>query len=85
MRHPMETISIPERIGAAILVATTLAVGLIGILGWQHALIALGIFTLLMIPCAFGVRTPPMDVTVTAGRGAEAIAGAGAVGGVRPS
>ena len=26
-----------------------LAVGLIGMLGWQHALIALGIFTLLMI------------------------------------
>ena len=44
-----------------------LAVGLISILGWQHALIALGIFTLLMIPCAFGVRTPPMDVAVTPG------------------
>ena len=36
-------------------------------LDWQHALIALGIFTLLMIPCAFGVRTPPMDVAVTPG------------------
>jgi len=44
-----------------------LAVGLISILGWQHALIALGIFTLLMIPCAFGVRTPPMDVAVAPG------------------
>src|SRR4029079_13855650 len=44
-----------------------LAVGLIGILGLQHALIALRIFTLLMIPCAFGVRTPPMDVTATPG------------------
>jgi MFS family permease len=42
-----------------------LAVGLIGLLGWQHALIALGIFTLFMIPCAFGVRTPPMDVAPT--------------------
>ena len=34
-----------------------LAVGLIGLLGWQHALIALGIFTLFMIPCAFGYST----------------------------
>src|SRR5690348_5434516 len=39
-----------------------LAVALIGHLGWQDALIALGVFTLLMIPLAFGVRTPPMDM-----------------------
>jgi MFS family permease len=44
-----------------------LAVGLIGHLGWQDALIALGVFTLLMIPLAFGVRTPPMDMAATAG------------------
>ena len=44
-----------------------LAVGLIDFLGWQHALIALGMFTLLMIPCAFGLRTPPMDAIATPG------------------
>jgi MFS family permease len=44
-----------------------LAVALIGHLGWQDALIALGVFTLLMIPLAFGVRTPPMDMAATAG------------------
>ncbi len=44
-----------------------LAVALIGHLGWQNALIALGVFTLLMIPLAFGVRTPPMDMAATAG------------------
>ncbi|HET9717278.1 MAG TPA: MFS transporter [Pseudolabrys sp.] len=44
-----------------------LAVGLIGLLGWQHALFALGLLTLLMIPCAFGVRTPPMDMTASPG------------------
>ncbi|HET7804434.1 MAG TPA: MFS transporter [Pseudolabrys sp.] len=44
-----------------------LAVGLIDFLGWQQALIALGIFTLLMIPCAFGVRTPPMDIAAAPG------------------
>ncbi len=44
-----------------------LAVGFIDFLGWQQALVTLGIITLLMIPCAFGVRTPPMDVAVTPG------------------
>ena len=44
-----------------------LAVGFIDFLGWQHALVTLGIITLLMIPCALGVRTPPMDVGVTPG------------------
>jgi MFS family permease len=44
-----------------------LAVGFIDLFGWQHALVALGIITLLMIPCALGVRTPPMDVAVTPG------------------
>src|SRR4029079_9341621 len=48
-----------------------LAVVCVGLLGWQHALIALGLFTLLMIPCAFGVQTPPMDVTVTPRRAQE--------------
>ena len=36
-------------------------------MGWQQALITLGIFTLLMIPCAFGVRTLPMDLRRTPG------------------
>ncbi len=38
-----------------------LAVGFIGLLGWQHALVAFALITLLMIPLAIAVRTPPMD------------------------
>jgi MFS family permease len=44
-----------------------LAVGFIDFFGWQQALVTLGIITLLMIPFALGVRTPPMDVAVTPG------------------
>ncbi|HZL31404.1 MAG TPA: MFS transporter [Pseudolabrys sp.] len=40
-----------------------LAVGFIHFLGWQHALIAFAIITLLVIPLALAVRTPPMDST----------------------
>jgi MFS family permease len=39
-----------------------LAVGFIDWFGWQHALVAFGIITLLVIPLASAVRTPPMDV-----------------------
>jgi len=38
-----------------------LAVGLIDWFGWQHALVALGLITLLIVPLALAVRTPPMD------------------------
>jgi len=38
-----------------------LAVGFIGVLGWQHALVAFGIITLLVIPLSAAVRTAPMD------------------------
>jgi MFS family permease len=44
-----------------------LAVGFIAWLGWQNALIALGIIALLIVPCALGVRTPPMDVSPAPG------------------
>ncbi len=40
-----------------------LAVGFIGVLGWQHALVAFAIITLLIIPLAFAVRTAPMDMS----------------------
>lgn len=40
-----------------------LAVGFIGVLGWQHSLVAFAIITLLIIPLAFVVRTPAMDTT----------------------
>src|SRR5581483_2888013 len=40
-----------------------LAVGFIAWFGWQNALVALGVVTLLMIPFAVAVRTPPMDAT----------------------
>jgi MFS family permease len=40
-----------------------LAVGFIGAFGWQHALVAFGIITLLMIPLAQALRTPPMDMS----------------------
>lgn len=39
-----------------------LTVGFIAWLGWQNALVALGVITLLMIPLAVALRTPPMDV-----------------------
>lgn len=44
-----------------------LAVGFISWFGWQHALIAFGLITLLVIPLAFAVRTAPMDMTVKPG------------------
>jgi MFS family permease len=40
-----------------------LAVGFIGVLGWQHALVAFGIITLLVMPLAIAVRTAPMDTS----------------------
>ncbi len=40
-----------------------LAVGFIQWFGWQHALVAFGVITLLVIPLAFAVRTPPMDMS----------------------
>jgi MFS family permease len=44
-----------------------LAVGFIAWFGWQHALVALGLITLLILPMAVVVRTPPMDVTAEPG------------------
>jgi MFS family permease len=44
-----------------------LAVGFISWFGWQQALIAFGLITLLVIPLAFAVRTAPMDMTVKPG------------------
>jgi MFS family permease len=38
-----------------------LGVGFIGVLGWQHALVAFAIIVLLIIPLSVAVRTPPMD------------------------
>ncbi|MGH6989653.1 MAG: MFS transporter [Stellaceae bacterium] len=38
-----------------------LAVGFIAWFGWQHALVAFGFITLLVIPLSFAVITPPMD------------------------
>ena len=38
-----------------------LAVAFIGGFGWQHALVAFGIITLLVIPLARAVATPPME------------------------
>jgi predicted MFS family arabinose efflux permease len=38
-----------------------LAVGFIDWFGWQHALVGFGLITLLMIPLATAVNTPPMD------------------------
>jgi MFS family permease len=40
-----------------------LAIAFIGLFGWQHALVAFGFITLLIIPLSFAVRTPPMDMT----------------------
>ena len=39
-----------------------LAVGFIEWFGWQHALVVFGFITLSVIPLAFAVRTPPMDM-----------------------
>jgi MFS family permease len=39
-----------------------LAVGFIGWFGWQHALVVFGVITLTIVPLAFAVRTPPMDM-----------------------
>ncbi len=39
-----------------------LAVGFLEWFGWQHALIVFGFITLTMIPLAFAIRTPPMDM-----------------------
>ncbi len=39
-----------------------LAIGFIAWFGWQHALVALGLITLLILPMAVVVRTPPMDL-----------------------
>jgi MFS family permease len=44
-----------------------LAVGFIGVLGWQHALVAFAVITLSIIPLSFAVRTAPMDMTSKAG------------------
>ncbi len=44
-----------------------LAVGFIAWIGWQHALVALGLITLLIVPMAVVVRTPPMDVAAEPG------------------
>jgi MFS family permease len=38
-----------------------LAVAFVGGLGWQHALVAFGIITLLVIPLSTAVSTPPME------------------------
>jgi MFS family permease len=40
-----------------------LAVGFIEWFGWQNALVAFGFITLLMIPLATAIRTPPMDMS----------------------
>jgi len=37
-----------------------LAVGLIDFIGWQHALVALGLITLFVIPLSAAVNTPPL-------------------------
>ncbi len=39
-----------------------LAVGFIDWFGWQHALVAFGIITLLIVPLSLAVRTAPMDM-----------------------
>jgi MFS family permease len=40
-----------------------LAVGFIGWVGWQHALVIFGFITLLMIPLSLAVRTAPMEMS----------------------
>jgi MFS family permease len=44
-----------------------LAVGFIAWFGWQHALIVLGCIALLIVPLAYGVRSPPMDAAAAPG------------------
>ncbi|MGH6664943.1 MAG: MFS transporter [Pseudolabrys sp.] len=44
-----------------------LAVGFIAWFGWQHALVALGLIALLIMPLAVVVRTPPMDLAAGPG------------------
>jgi len=44
-----------------------LAIAFISLFGWQHALVAFGLITLLVIPLAFAVRTAPMDMTTKPG------------------
>ena len=44
-----------------------LAVGFIEIFGWQQALVAFGVITLLVIPLSTAVRTAPMDMTAKPG------------------
>jgi len=44
-----------------------LAVDFIGRFGWQHALVAFGIITLLVIPLSLALRTAPMDMGVKTG------------------
>ena len=47
------------------------AVGFIDHLGWQHALIAFGIITLLVIPLSFALRTAPMDMSMKPGAASQ--------------
>jgi MFS family permease len=44
-----------------------LAVDFIGRFGWQHALVAFGFITLLIIPLSLAVSTSPMDMSVKPG------------------
>jgi MFS family permease len=44
-----------------------LAVGFLVWFGWQHALVVLGLIALLIVPCAIGVRSPPMDASAVPG------------------
>ena len=44
-----------------------LAIAFISLFGWQHALVAFGLITLMVIPLAFAVRTAPMDMTTKPG------------------
>ena len=39
-----------------------LAVGFIDWFGWQHALVGFGLITLLVVPLASALSTPPMDM-----------------------
>ena len=44
-----------------------LAVGFIHGLGWQHAMVAFALISLLIVPLAFALRTPPMEMTAKPG------------------
>jgi MFS family permease len=48
-----------------------LAVGFIDHLGWQHALVGFGIITLIMIPLAAAVNTPPLAHSAEPGAAEE--------------